>query len=181
MMPRMYRSALFTNARRHRTSRAAWIALSLALSILVFSGSGALRAAPTEGGDKSLYEDALTRFNADDFDGSIIQLKNVLQQNPADIAARILIGKAYLRLGNAAAAEKELRRALVEGGDEELLIVPLASATYLLERYDEIIEKFSPERRSREVEAGLRIVRGQAYLAQLELEKAENPSNARQR
>ncbi|MEX2615336.1 MAG: XrtA/PEP-CTERM system TPR-repeat protein PrsT [Alphaproteobacteria bacterium] len=173
MVTSIYRPVLIPVACRRRAVRTAWIAVSLLLSIIVFSGSGALRAAPTEGGDNNLYENALTRFNEEDFEGSIIQLKNVLQQNPADLAARILIGKAYLRLGNAVSAEKELRRALVEGGDEELLIVPLASATYLLERYDEVIEKFVPERRSMEVEAGLRIVRGQAYLARLDLEEAE--------
>jgi Tfp pilus assembly protein PilF len=89
-----------------------FVAAGLTLAPLLPQGY-CLQAATTESGENSLFEDALSRFNNGDIDGAIIQLKNVLQQNPANLAARILIGKSYLQRGNAEQAEKELRRALV--------------------------------------------------------------------
>jgi len=42
---------------------------------------------------------------------AIIQLKNVLQQDPENAQARLALGRIYLQFGDAASAEKELRRA----------------------------------------------------------------------
>ena len=121
-----------------------------------------------------LYEEALKRFQDKDYRGAIIQLKNVLQANPENLPARILIGRAHLALGDALPAEKELRRAKVEGGDEELLAVPLASALLLMKRYEDILFTLPVENRSPDVEYGLQITHGQAYLALLQNDKAEN-------
>lgn len=148
----------------------------LAVLCLVAAGAaefGQAQAKPNEGDASNLYEDALARFNDGDITGAIVQLKNVLRGNPANLPARILIGRAHLALGDAESAEKELRRAQLEGGDDELLIVPLANATYLLKRHDEVLKKFPAEGRGPQVEMGLRVVRGQAFLARMEIEKAE--------
>ena len=46
-----------------------------------------------------------------DYRAAMIELKNVLAQQPRNADARILLAQAELQLGDAAAAEKELRRA----------------------------------------------------------------------
>ena len=146
------------------------IACLLAASLV---GSRPVTAKEVENPTAGLYEEALERFGIKDYTGAIIQLKNVLQSNPANLPARILIGRAHLAVGNALAAEKELRRAKVEGGDEELLAVPLASALLLMRRYDEILATLPVDDRSPEVEYGLQITHGQAYLSLLRNDKAE--------
>lgn len=150
------------------------------LLVAVFAAA-ALASDPDSGWAKqaetivsNYYQDAQTRYDKGDYEGAVIQLKNALQQNSANLSARILIGRAYLQLGDPFSAEKELRHARVEGADEELLIVPLASAMFALKRYREVLDELSVNNRSEEVEAGLRVVRGQCFLALGELTKAES-------
>ena len=119
------------------------------------------------------YEDGQNRFDSGDIRGAVIQLKNALRQNPSNLPARILIGQAYLKLGDVYSAEKELRRARIEGADEELLIVPLASAMHLLGQCHEVLDEIGTEGRSKQVEAGLHVVRGQCYLEQASVLKAQ--------
>ncbi len=74
------------------------------------------------------YEDAVKRFNASDFKGAEIQLKNSLTQDPSQLSARILMGKVQLQLGNNAQAEEELAMAEKLGADTVLTALPLAQA-----------------------------------------------------
>lgn len=142
------------------------VARILAFSV-VFVGSfvGDPRAATVEKASSSLFEDAVSNYEDREYKTAIIQLKNILRENPSDLPARILIGRTYLKIGDPVSAEKELRRARAGGGDEELLIVPLVSTILMQRRYDEVINDFALGGRSAEVEAGLQIVRGQAFLA----------------
>ncbi len=133
---------------------------------------GSAYAKTVESEDASLYEDALRRFDTEDHTGAIIQLKSLLQRNPANLPARILIGRAFLAVGDALAAEKELRRARAEGGDDELIVVPLASALLIMRRNKEILKTLKVDGRSPDVEFGLQIIRGQAYLGLLRYVKA---------
>lgn len=138
---------------------------------------GEAYANKVESEDARLFEDALRRFEEGDHIGAIIQLKNNLKNNPANLPARILIGRAYLAVGDALAAEKELRRARLEGGDDELIAVPLASALLLMRRNKEILDSISVEGRGRDVEFGLSVIRGQAFLGLLKMPQAEESFN----
>ncbi|MEE8538145.1 MAG: hypothetical protein V3S71_09060 [Acidobacteriota bacterium] len=51
------------------------------------------------------------------FRASTIELKNALQQDPQNASARLSLGMNYVELGDALAAEKELRRAHELGTD----------------------------------------------------------------
>ncbi|MDD9916417.1 MAG: hypothetical protein OXT01_17335, partial [Rhodospirillaceae bacterium] len=70
----------------------------LFLVSLVLPGEAAL-AKEAENPSGGLYEEALKRFESEDYRGAIIQLKNVLQANQENLPARILIGRAHLALG----------------------------------------------------------------------------------
>ena len=50
-----------------------------------------------------------------DHKGAIIQLRNALQQNPADGEVRLLLGRASLQTGDPVSAQRELRKALEYG------------------------------------------------------------------
>ena len=163
--------ALMAVGSRVERRRTVFAAFCLFATIFVDLPQGAAKESESPAG--GLYEEALQRFGDEDYRGAIIQLKNALQANPANLPARILIGRSHLALGNALAAEKELRRAKVEGGDEELLAVPLASALLLMRRYEDILYTLPAKNRSPDVEFGLQITHGQAYLALLQNKKAE--------
>jgi cellulose synthase operon protein C len=69
---------------------------------------------------------AESRIAAQDYRGAMIELKNALQAQQDHVRARLLLAQVSLQLGDAAAADKELRRA-VEGGVPVSQIAPLAA------------------------------------------------------
>jgi len=114
----------------------------------------------------AFYEDALIRFDKNDYAGSIIQLRNVLQKDPTNLPARILLGRAQMRIGNAAAAEKELEIARKAGADEELIIEELAKSYLLQRKFSELLEKIKAGNRPPSVEALVLTARASANFEQ---------------
>jgi putative PEP-CTERM system TPR-repeat lipoprotein len=86
------------------------------------------------------YEDGLTRMNTGDAAGAIIQLKNALQQDPNHLPARIALGAANLRSGDAAAAEKELRIALGLGAARDQVYPVLGNALLAQRKFSDILD-----------------------------------------
>ncbi len=87
--------------------------------------------APAMGADSKAagyYEDALTRYEKRDMPGAIIQLKNALQIDKSMLPVQVLLGKALLANGEAAAAEVAFAEALRLGVNRAEIIVPLARA-----------------------------------------------------
>lgn len=74
------------------------------------------------------YEDAQSRYDKRDFDGSVIQLRNALRLDRSMLPAHLLLGKALFESGDAAAAEAALDEALRMGVDRAEVVVPLARA-----------------------------------------------------
>ncbi|MFM8900294.1 MAG: XrtA/PEP-CTERM system TPR-repeat protein PrsT [Burkholderiales bacterium] len=74
------------------------------------------------------YEDALTRYEKRDMTGAIIQLKNALQIDKNMLPVQVLLGKALLANGEAAAAEVALNEALRLGVNRAEVVVALANA-----------------------------------------------------
>jgi cellulose synthase operon protein C len=74
------------------------------------------------------YEDALNRFEKRDIPGAIIQLKNALQIDKNMLPVQVLLGKALLANGEAAAAEVALNEALRLGVNRAEIVVALANA-----------------------------------------------------
>ncbi len=88
----------------------------------------------------ALYENALSLATDGDYESAVIQLKNLLQQAPKDLPARIALGRYQLRTGQAAAAEKELRSALSLGADAGQVLPLLGNALLMQRKYAEIVE-----------------------------------------
>nr|GEU28556.1 hypothetical protein [Tanacetum cinerariifolium] len=59
---------------------------------------------------------------------AIIELKNLIQQAPADAAARLALGRLYLDTGDVLSAEKEMRRAMELGKNRAEVMPWLAQA-----------------------------------------------------
>jgi putative PEP-CTERM system TPR-repeat lipoprotein len=70
-------------------------------------------------------------FEKGDLRSAGIELKNALQGDPGNADARLLLGEMYLKLGNGAAAEKEIRRAQELGIPPSRWRVPLVKALIL--------------------------------------------------
>lgn len=118
------------------------------------------------------YEDALKRFEDEDYRGAIIQLKNSLVRDPENLSARVLIGRAFLRLGEGEAAETQLKEARTAGADENLTVVPLGRAYFIQGRYTDLLAEIRPGKRPPKIEAEVRFLRGQAYFEDREFDVA---------
>ncbi len=103
---------------------------------------------------------------------AVIELKNVLQQNPEHAEARLLLGRAYSRLGDHAAALKELERAIKFGIATEDVKLSLWEAKLGVGMYQEVLDETDAVA-EKETSAEILSLRGAAY------EGLENKERAR--
>jgi len=140
--------------------------LAAALTLLVGLAGGAAVAA--ESADK-----ARVFFENGDLRSATIELKNRLQKDPNDAAARLLLAQIYLQVGNGAAAEKELRSAIELGADASVWRLELVAALIAQAKYDEALVRLDAAADlSAADQVRALILRGDAALGQDKLEAA---------
>ena len=71
---------------------------------------------------------------------SAIELKNALGKNPDNPETRKLLGLVMLQMGDGAAAEKELKRALELGTPQDAVNLPLAEAFLLEKKFEDVLD-----------------------------------------
>jgi putative PEP-CTERM system TPR-repeat lipoprotein len=79
-----------------------------------------------------------TAFANQDYRAAIVDAKEVLREEPRNIRGRLLLGRASLEIGDGAAAEKELRRAVELGANAPDSYVPIARAMLLQGKFEEV-------------------------------------------
>jgi len=120
-------------------TKATFITKILKLTVLV-----ALLTACSTGMDEAAsLGKAREYYQQRDLMAASIELKNVLQANPQNAEARFLLGSINLKIGDAASAEKDLRRALENGWDEAATQLLLAEVLSRKEEYQAILDDIS--------------------------------------
>jgi putative PEP-CTERM system TPR-repeat lipoprotein len=124
-----------------------------------------------------------------DLRAATIELKSALQQNPNDAKARLALARIYLRTGNGAAAEKEIRTAIDLGAGGTQAPVDLAEALVLQGKYDEALQRLDAAPDLPDAErARATVLRGDAAAGQGKADEARalyaeaaqiDPSNER--
>lgn len=122
----------------------------------------------------SYYEDALRRFEKEDTAGSIIQLKNAIQQDQKMLAAHLLLGKALLKNGDLKGAEAAFEEALKQGVNRGEIALPLGQVYLALGRPEAVIDRIHPSGLSPALQVEVLTMRGNAYM------EAGNVSQAKQ-
>jgi putative PEP-CTERM system TPR-repeat lipoprotein len=79
---------------------------------------------------------------------SIIELKNVLQKNPKNPQARLLLGQIYLKSGMGSEAEKEFSQAEKLGVGHEAVQLQLGEALLLMGEYQRVLDEIQPGERT---------------------------------
>lgn len=110
------------------------------------------------------YEDALRNYDNKRYDEAVIQLKNAFQENPDLLPALVLLGKAYLKTGNPAAAETSLKEAQALGADVSLIAVPLANAYLVQFKHEQLLSENVPTNIPTQVKSELHLLRARAAL-----------------
>lgn len=85
-------------------------------------------SAATDPKASRLYEDALQRYESKDHAGAVVQLKNALQIDKNLLPVHVLLGKALLADGQAAAAEAAFEEAIRLGVNRTEVALPMARA-----------------------------------------------------
>lgn len=117
-----------------------------------------------EGDSLAWYEDALQKYHLQDYQGALRSIQILLTKTPGDLPGRLLLGRVHMGMGNAAAAEKELRAARAEGADPNL-VLPLLGEAYLLEaKYEELMEEIRPDGLAPEARTKVLVLRGTTQL-----------------
>ena len=80
--------------------------------------------------------------------GSVVELKNAVQKNPDNAQARLLLGQIYLKLGQGAEAEKELRQAGKHGVSQETLKPLLGEALLMMGEYKQVLDEIQPSEKT---------------------------------
>ncbi len=134
----------------------------LAVSLLLVSASAP--AAVDQRKATVFYEDALSHFNRGGYPETVIQLRNALQQDPGNLPARILLGRTLLIEDQVDAAVTELEKALSMGGDENLILIPLAQSYLELLKPEQVLTGIVAEGHEPKVDGELLLIQAQAYL-----------------
>lgn len=116
---------------------------STVLVSLLVSASGVWCA--DAGKAAEYYENGLSRFEAGDRAGAIIQLQNALQENGNLLSAHVLLAKALLEDLQLSAAEAALDKAMTLGVSPSEVAVPRARLLSALGRHAELLDKVTAE------------------------------------
>ena len=130
------------------------------------------RAVTDKEQSKVYYAEARALIDKGRLAHAVIELKNALKNDPDNLAARYLLGELYVRLGDGVAAEKELREARQRGLDEAPVLVTLGRAYLLQGKYDQVLDEIRSADGGDEIEAGILLLRAQAYVGLDRLEEA---------
>ena len=127
---------------------------------LVFGLSACNKTQSTE----KLLADAKQYQQKGDNKAAVIQLKNILQNEPNNKDARYLLGGIYNQIGDPLSAEKELRKAVSLGLDPATARLGLAKAQLMLGQFQKVLDETAADPKVK-IDAELSSMRGNAYLA----------------
>ncbi len=153
-----------------RVSRPSRRVLAGALLIVSLAAGGAVAAAGGKAG--TYYQDAQERLRRNDLSGAIIQARNAIQEDPSLIAARLLLGKALLRDGQAAAAQAEFERALAAGASMVDVAQPYATSLMLFGDSEKLLARIKPDGLPPAARAEVLALRATAYADQGDIKAA---------
>lgn len=125
--------------------------------------------------DDNYLQEAKTFLEKGEAKAAVIQLKNALQENPANIEARLMLGKIYLQAGDGASAEKEFRRAKNLNAAKSFWELNLAKAYLIQRKYQEILDSVNAEDGNPlEERTAIWLIRGDAHLGLHQYQKARD-------
>ncbi len=149
-------------------------ARSIALLLAAVALAGCLKDSP-----EKLVASAKDYLARGEYNAAVIQLKNALQEAPANGEARLLLGRALLETRDPVSAEKELRRALEYRQSPEAVLPSLARALMEQGEAAKLVKEFSSHRLAdAEADAAFRVQLGDAFLRLRRREDAAGAFNA---
>ncbi len=123
------------------------------------------------------YDRAVAELQAGNPNVAWIEVRNALQRDPDNLAARLLIGRMHLGAGDAAQAETHLRRVHNAQPDTQTELL-LARALLMLGRHQDVLQVASGDSGTPEEIAQRALYRTEAHLGLGQFDQAEQGFNA---
>lgn len=112
---------------------------------------------------------------AREYRAAVIDAKYVLREEPHNVTARLLLGRASIALGDAPAAEAQFRRAIELGIPMTEVLVDLGQSLLALQRFEAVVDEISPDLATTEEDRRrVHLMRGHAYLGLQETQNARD-------
>lgn len=118
------------------------------------------------------HADAVARLARNDLAGAIIQARNAVQQDQGLLAAHMLLGRALLRDGQAAAAEAEFEIALQQGASMAEVALPYGTALMMFGNSEKLLARIRPDGLPPAVRAEVLAMRATAHADQGDMKAA---------
>lgn len=110
-----------------------------------------------------------------DLVSAIIELKSAASKNPDNPEARLILGRIYLKNGNGAAAEKELKRTVQLGVNDPQVELDLFESILMQSKFDDVITKLEMDRYTTDaLRSRAFAVVGNAHVGNSKLVKAKS-------
>jgi cellulose synthase operon protein C len=148
--------------------RCLWRSLSLAVATY----AAAYSAADVKE-SSAFVKDAEQYFASGNLEAAEIELKNAVRQSPKDPAIHLRLAEVYLRLGDAASAEREARAVRELNADEADYLPIFADALVSQKKFKDLFELIEPADRNPVLESKVRTALGTAAAGLHYDEKAE--------
>jgi len=153
--------------------------LSATAMVVIFGGLSTTTFAAPGSPDSARYvEQAEAASRKGDIAAALIQLKNAVRADPANLDARVSLAQIYLQSGQPALAEQELETARTRGYDESKILVPLANAYFAQSKFREVNAKLDAAKLKGEPLGNLLAVQARAHMALQEPDKARRTLDA---
>jgi Tfp pilus assembly protein PilF len=133
-------------------------ALTLSLLLFLFSPVSVSIA-----GTAGQYEQALRYFNQKNYDAAYVELKNLLQNDPENLAGILLLGRLYLANRQFHIAIVQFKDVLAMGGDIEHVLQPMGKSLLAVRQYEEALELGDGVHLSRAVTVQRHLLRAEAH------------------
>ena len=119
------------------------------------------------------YQEARGYFDKGEYRSAVIELKNALQAQPDHAPSRLLLGRIYLMRGDAAAAEKEFRKAREAGAARSDWVEPWGRSLLASGQAAKVLAQLEPqEEDSPELKAAIFELRARALAAESRFDEA---------
>ncbi len=146
----------------YSTSRFSRLLLPLLAALLLSHGNAIPVRAQTQASIH--YEAAVMKFNEDDLEASLLELKTALNLNPDLLPARILLARIFLKIGDGTAAEAVVSNARRLGADPALFWPIRAEALFVQLKFKELLALVPESGLPAAIQSRLLVFRGRASL-----------------